>query len=126
MTALIILGCYALLGLLGARNRYRVLRPLTVPANCDGGILCNYGRGPHYNESKKSGHRPCFRSPLGERLYIDGEGEAVGFAVAMGLFWPVIFLAFGTGWAVKAGNRRQQPAELQARIRELERELGMR
>lgn len=116
MIAVWIILAYVVSGLLLARRLYRSLRPLTVPMTC-------ISPGNKYHEH----YGGCYRQPgVGATMMVDSTGEAVTFAVMAGMLWPVLCLGMAVRFVVTAGNGRQRPDEMEARIHELESQLGIR
>jgi hypothetical protein len=112
IAAICILGYLVLIALV-ARNRYPHLRPLSVP-------MC--GRTDCYHEH----YQRCYRQPETEGWMVDSRREAAVLSLLVGLAWPMILPVLLMMRAVMAGNDGQRPAEMQARIAELEDELNIR
>jgi hypothetical protein len=111
VTALVAVACtcaYLAIALVTARWRYRAIRPYTEPLACETRSL----HGGTY------GHREwCYR----RYGMIDTTGEAVAFALLLGLVWPFIAPAMAVRRFVISGDR-VLPGELQAQIKRLEAE----
>lgn len=112
MSALIVtatLLTYAAMTLLIARWRYAATRPYTEP------LACTYS----HHTSPRFHIDSCYsRNP---DSLITTTGEAVTFALLLGLAWPLIAPALLVRRVVTAGSR-QLPEELAAEIRRLEAE----
>lgn len=109
MTALTAVACtfaYFAMVLVTARWRYRAIRPYTEPLACATPFSCS---GRHYDF--------CYR----RWGMVDTAGEAVAFALLLGLVWPFIAPATAVRRFVMSGDR-VLPGELQAQIKRLEAE----
>lgn len=106
ITALSLLA-YAAMTLLVARWRYAATRPYTEPLACD------------WSHHRRPGDHigSCYR----RYGMIDTTGEALTWALLLGLVWPFIGPAMLVRKIVTAGTR-ELPEETRAQIRRLEAE----
>lgn len=94
-----------------AKWRYRATRPYTEPLSCE-----------HSSDEKYHVHGQfCYARH--ENSLINSRTEAALFAIAIGLVWPSVLLAWLAIRHVQSGDKPTSE-ELQARIEWLEKELG--
>ena len=108
---------YLIIARIVARRWYDHIRLLAAPLSCQ-------SPGDKYHAH----YERCYRQRPNQ--LIESNHEAAFYAALVGLCWPsmaLIWLFMCGSWLVIAGGKpRLRPAEMQARITELERELGLR
>lgn len=110
VVALTILAGWLAGWLPASRMAYQRMRPWTEPLSCDTPHTCATGHR----------HSSCYR----RYGLIDTNAEAAAFAILQGLIWPLV-LPWLLLCKIAAGGAKELPAERDARIERMERELDI-
>lgn len=96
------------------RWRYAATRPYTEPLNCRYRYACENG-----------GHSSrCYQR--NDSTLIESATEALVYALLLAMIWPLVVIGFGClAAARKIAGSRELPEERAARVKRLERELGL-